>query len=471
MVDSGYGVHLYWVFTEPLIFDPSPETTTQALAAFSRNLVMDWNKMFQSAFEKQGFSLDPTSLTQILRVPGSLNAKDERDRKVVQISGGCGKFYRPGDLHNVIATYEELNREVSPTKDFIKPILGVGLNPAEGVAYDITVEAMAEIPKSDLEAFMDYEPFAQAWTHGLNDKYPSQSERDLAIAVYLLVLGCTPQEVVNGLIHNRRANNQELKLRLDYYQRTLYRAEQSAAVAGQKITEGELQPEAIAEEVEASITEPSKNDSDTETRDAYRRSMLAQMGIHIDKLVKFNTDPPSYRLDFIMRGKEMSVTYASISELTSQAKFTEAIMSAANVFIPRKKNIMWNKFLAILIPFTTNEYIGELATATGVFKAKLQRYVNASAHLSATEGMEDSGAPQLEDAGEGMLCYIDPESFQQWHNTSGTWEKIRLESIARMMSDIGGVLSKFKGGKRWRFVVERGPLGLIIAKRREKRGR
>lgn len=70
LIDSGYGYHLYWLFEEPVWFEPGDFARCQKLS----------NK-FQEAFRQhsisKGYYIDDTSdLTRILRLPGSFNFKN-----------------------------------------------------------------------------------------------------------------------------------------------------------------------------------------------------------------------------------------------------------------------------------------------------------------------------------------------------------------------------------------------------------
>lgn len=70
IVHSGGGLHCYWVFKEPWVFDDSQEREEAA------SLVAAWQGHIRERAKARGWNLDNTSdLARVLRLPGTLNHK------------------------------------------------------------------------------------------------------------------------------------------------------------------------------------------------------------------------------------------------------------------------------------------------------------------------------------------------------------------------------------------------------------
>ena len=77
VVNSGYGLHVYWLFEHLLVLD-TPEQRAKA-AALSKK----FQKKMQDLFAVQGYKIDNTSdLSRVLRVVGTINHKAGQRRKV-----------------------------------------------------------------------------------------------------------------------------------------------------------------------------------------------------------------------------------------------------------------------------------------------------------------------------------------------------------------------------------------------------
>ena len=103
--------------------------------------------------------------------------------------------------------------------------------PAE-VRYRVTsqveLDPKADPPRAKFDALMQGNRFAQTWGHARSDlQDQSPSTYDMSLASQAVGAGWTDQEVTDLLIAHRRYQKVDLKLRLDYYQRTLANARAS----------------------------------------------------------------------------------------------------------------------------------------------------------------------------------------------------------------------------------------------------
>ncbi|ACL04305.1 hypothetical protein Dalk_2612 [Desulfatibacillum aliphaticivorans] len=98
LVNSGGGVHAYWLFKEPWIFDDEKERIeAQELSARFQLHVRNLAK------ETHGWNLDNTSdLARLLRVPGSLNHKSEPPTIVSIIKHHDQNRFNPDDFEEIV---------------------------------------------------------------------------------------------------------------------------------------------------------------------------------------------------------------------------------------------------------------------------------------------------------------------------------------------------------------------------------
>ena len=99
VMDSGYGIHGWWLFDTPWRFGSIAEQQQAALAA------AQWYALHRAAAQQRGWTIDHThDLARLLRVPGTVNAKDrDRPRKVHALA--CqGPRYERAELLQLAAT-------------------------------------------------------------------------------------------------------------------------------------------------------------------------------------------------------------------------------------------------------------------------------------------------------------------------------------------------------------------------------
>jgi len=223
IVDSGHGLHLYWLFRELWIVESAEERQVAASASTG------WQGWLRISASAAGATLDSTAdLARVLRVPGTWNLKQAPvPVSVVEFSE---RRYNPSDFE------EYALNNVTPLKPLVT-------EPGH-----LVLRADAE-PPHKYEVLKDNDPKFAAALKGrrpdLTDQ--SQSGYDLALACACVKAGWTDQETLNLLLWNRAQKRAELKLdRPDYYNRTLGRARtstQEAAIQGNLPAEAE---EAVA---------------------------------------------------------------------------------------------------------------------------------------------------------------------------------------------------------------------------------
>lgn len=122
LVHSGGGIHAYWLFKEPWVFDDKEE----------RIKAQEVSERFQAyvkraAKEKHGWHLDSThDLARVLRVPGTLNHKSNPPVQVKIIAHDDSCRYNPGD-------FDEYVESIVLTSDYRTEFPGSGSWPPAAI--------------------------------------------------------------------------------------------------------------------------------------------------------------------------------------------------------------------------------------------------------------------------------------------------------------------------------------------------
>src|SRR5690606_4138209 len=126
--------------------------------------------------------------------------------------------------------------------------------------------------------------FKGAWEHSRTDlQDQSASSYDLSLATKALAASWTGQEVVNLLIAHRRRHNADLKLRKDYYERTL-----NLAMTGKGVEERR----ALVDDLKAGKALPEEMTKDP----AEILAVLSErLGVSITKIVRYRSEGNTYQ--------------------------------------------------------------------------------------------------------------------------------------------------------------------------------
>ncbi len=90
---TGNGVHAWWLFREPLIFESDEERGDTG------NLALRWQSFFRLSAASHGWAFDRLGdLARVLRIPGTQNCKVPANPKPVEIYLQTDRRYNPSDL-------------------------------------------------------------------------------------------------------------------------------------------------------------------------------------------------------------------------------------------------------------------------------------------------------------------------------------------------------------------------------------
>lgn len=207
LVDSGHGLHAYWLFKQPWVFETEEERVEAARAA------RGWIQTVRSVARGLGWDVDSVGdLARVLRLPGTMNRKGDTPVEV-RVLESCDRRYNPDD-------FEPLAADEVPVETDEVQTSALALRPG------------AEPPADKFAPLYQACPaFAQAWNRQRPDLADqSQSSYDLSLADIAALNGWSDQEIANLLIAARRRHGQkpEKALRADYVAKTIASARRAA---------------------------------------------------------------------------------------------------------------------------------------------------------------------------------------------------------------------------------------------------
>jgi hypothetical protein len=140
----------------------------------------------------------------------------------------------------------------------------------------------------------------------------------MSLASIAVTAGWTDQEIVNLLIYQRRKNGDDLKLREDYYARTIAKARNRP------------EQEAAAQERQAAAQERLEDGGTLE-------DLSVLLGVEILDLVMHVGDPP----EFWMETPRGGITLGRAINITDQRRFRDAVYGTTGQYILKCKEALW----------------------------------------------------------------------------------------------------------------------------------
>jgi P4 family phage/plasmid primase-like protien len=219
VVDSGHGLHVYWLFKEPWVFESEEERLKAA------SLARGWHRLVCEAAVKFGWSLENLGdLSRVLRLPGTLNHKGETPVTVRIVESDPDRRYNPEDFE----TYAQ-SEGPAPAQ-----VVDAALSPGTPLPAEKLAEACKSSPK-----------FLSTWNRTRDDlKDQSQSAYDLALASIAARMGWNDQEITDLILAHRtkHGENPGKALRKDYVRRTLLKAREGISEEGIDSSCSDVQP-------------------------------------------------------------------------------------------------------------------------------------------------------------------------------------------------------------------------------------
>ncbi len=325
VVDSGYGLQYWWLFEEPWVFGNDEDRER------ARRLTQWWHSLVKQAMAGRGWGLDSVfDLARVMRLPGTFNNKVKEEPRPVQPSLEGGPRHSLETLLGMIPGDFEAAAQVEAAP---KRNSRNGRKEEEGpitTSTGLVLDPGASPTPARLETLLQLDnKFRRTWERKRSDLADqSASSYDMSVANITLNAGWPEQEAVNAMICWRRTHGEELKLRENYYLRTLAKAR-----------------EPIRQRREQERLEDALADPPEDQRDVLRSSLAQLFGVDIHRVIKYLGDPPVY---YMVTGQG-NITIGQIRNIYNQEHFREAVGAATGRVIGAVGKREWeNRVQAIL---------------------------------------------------------------------------------------------------------------------------
>jgi hypothetical protein len=356
IVNSGYGIHCYWLFNEMWMFENEPEWFRAKM--LSRRM----NETIKKRALDLGYDIDSVfDLSRVLRPPGSFNCKKKKKLPVTIHSHNSKNRYLPALFDEILekqpipSTFEtnpdpeQLQQEIlSPSPPEKKT--------SKGIILDLNADPNAE---KMMEMATIFENFTITWNYDRAD-LPSPSEYDLSLANFGAKIGMSDQQIANMIIAFRRRHKLDLKkcTRLSYMTETIMKAKKKAG-----------SDEALRDMERLTLIKGTQYEDPS---DHQKRIDSINKKVHPMRLIEFikeiygpNPTDIKYKLilDIPHQGVYNRITVRGNHDfIDSPAKFRKTVQNAPGVnkriTIPHKE---WDKFSQTLSDIVVEIEIGDVS--------------------------------------------------------------------------------------------------------------
>ena len=337
VIHSGRGLQAWWLFREPWTFEDAADRDQ------AETLTKAWCNTLRAKAKAHGWDADQVGdLPRVMRLPGLWNRKGVP--KPTRLLSLTETRYNPDEFEPYLLQGSEQSQIESPNLTW---------------TFELSPSAEPPADKFMLLAEVD-QTFRLSWIHARKDlQDQSESSYDLSLATRAFAAKWSAQEIVNLLIAHRRKHKADLKLRKDYYDRTL-----SKAISGRD----EETRKQLVEELKAGKALPEQTEKDPAELFALLSDIL---GAKITKLLKYHGEVGVY--DMEINGQ--TVRIGAIEVLTTQRLFRNKVADAAGVWFPGQKPPMWDTTVQVLLKVVEHVEVGQEATAQGALTGILDGYL------------------------------------------------------------------------------------------------
>jgi hypothetical protein len=297
------------------------------------------------------------------------------------------------------------------------------------IGVTLTLDPNARAPDEWIHLIHNDPEALKLFNHEKSIPDPSPSGYDMALANLVAQLDWTPQQVADLLIFHRRKHGYDLKLREDYYQRTILKA---LAWATQAAGEGAARD--AADELTYLQGQRSSGDVKPEDmRDKLRENVSEALGVKITNVYRYSGDQPQFMIE--IEGERIPV--GSVANLIEQGKLKLIIAAHAGLYPRRWKEHEWRMIAQSLLDMAIHIDLGSDATGTGEMMSWLQSYTERESITTNIAEAMIIGDPFI---WHGAIC-VHTGSFVRYlklvHSVSLASREIaaRLEAIGAERTD------------------------------------
>lgn len=415
LVESGHGLHVYWLFKEPWMFETEDERIQAA--SLLRRFVLSLK--YHAAM--RGWTMDSVfDLARVLRAPGTMNCKIKGHELPCRVTTfNEGARYNPDEFEPYFVDEPE-----ATSTDEISRLLSTEKNP-----LNLFLRPLASPDESKMATLMTIEPrFEQTWERRRSDlKDGSLSTYEMSIASTCVSYGWKDQEVADALIAFRRKHAGSPKeaakgLRIDYITRTIIKA-RDGCKAHQAV--GDALEIAKAARDSHRSKEPAPPPDKEKVRDALEDVLL----VRIERIIRYTSEPATFEM-VLTNG--MVIPIGIIERLTNQ-RALKNIIAGACVVMPRTvKTTIWDEYCALMLELVeTVETLREDSTEKGILAGTITQYLEKVGILDDKCGAVHTSRPFWEKG----KAYIFSKAFVSWAKLND--EPITLREFATAARTIG----------------------------------
>ena len=416
LVDSGHGLHAYWLFKEPWALETEDER--QKAAHLMRRFVLSFK--YHAAL--RGWALDSVfDLARVLRVPGTMNTKPGAESRVCTIaSADYERRYNPDDFYEFLVEAAEIKND-----DDISEMLSKDKNP-----LGLFLRPGATPPQGKIEAMKEVEPkFTATWERKRRDfKDQSPSSYDMSLTNLLVSYGWQDQEIADAIIafrrkHGRTDREAKKAMRVDYITRTIMKARK----AYEKLPEGEEDGYDLNEQVLRLAEQNMAAEQDPENnappcKENISKALQEVLKINIKRIVKYVCDQPQFEI-ILDDGRVIPV--GGIDRLINQRNLKNIIAAHCGRIIKILKAPAWDQYATLMFQLVEDVVPTiEDATEKGNLISTLELYLEAKGIITDKDSAFITGRPFWHDG----KAYIFSSDFVNW--TKFNAEPITKHSFA-----------------------------------------
>jgi len=443
VVSTGNGAHAWWLFKEPYIFDHDEERKQAA------SLVARWHTLLRLNAAARGWVFDRLSdLARVLRVPGTVNAKDPGNPKQVSVFSVTDRRYNLSDFEEYLddAAIPDTEAQERAAREWAERFKDKPL----------VINLEARIPQDLLDRWMEADlRFRNTWLRQRHDlKDQSQSGYDLALACFGVDAGLSEQQIVDLIVHHRCLHGQRQRTRIDYFQRTIAKAAQRSTeppcampgaatdlAVGQAETPGSAMPPDAGKPADSAPPDA-----------ALAKALLCEhisnaLGIRVVRLVKLKGKEPTYHMEL----EETKIEFPNVAKLISQESVRVAIAAAVGKLIRKIKPKEWEQLAQAMLDACIIEESTEELDWEGAARMYVSQYLAETGFIETIEGqtVQNQRKPMVLD-GRITICASD---LQLYVNKT-TFQNLSVKAIASMLAALGAKSArvrrqKFKEQSRW----------------------
>jgi hypothetical protein len=434
IVSTGNGAHVWWLFKEPWIFENDGERK-QAAALSSR-----FQTLLRYNANQSGWAFERLSdLARVLRIPGTVNAKDPGNPKEVEVHSSTDLRYNPSDFERYLneQAIPDAGAEERAAKQFTERF----------TKQSLVINLDAAIPDDMLTRWVEQDArFRKTWERqrdDLNDQ--SGSGYDLALACFGIGNGLSDQQIVDLIVHHRRIHGEQRRTRLDYFQRTISRAAKSTGRPAPTFHGASLAFNAPAGPQSRLSGATSDNGTQTAETGAVGQTQKAQLcdrvsqilGVHILRLVKVPGKEPVYLMEL-----EQGRIEFDVAKLTSQRAVNLAFAAKAGKIIPSFKPQPWRDLTQMMLDACTVVEGTDDLEFEGAARVQIDKYLSENPYIPTLEGT--TAHDKLKPVVHQDKITVSATDLQIYINIS-TGQNYSVKAAAAMLAALGAQAVRVRG--------------------------